>query len=56
MTVKANKVAAGVEAEKTNELFQNLAKAINMKVLVSYFNVDTAIGNAIGNVITCFKA
>lgn len=31
MTVKANKIAAGVEAEKTNELFQNLAKAINMK-------------------------
>ena len=29
--MKANKIAAGVEAEKTNELFQNLAKAINMK-------------------------
>ena len=31
MTVKASKIAAGAEAEKTNELLQMLAKAINMK-------------------------
>lgn len=32
LNVKANKIAAGVEAERTNELLQALAKAINMKV------------------------
>ena len=32
LSVKANKIAAGSEADKTNDLFQNLAKAINMKV------------------------
>ena len=32
LSVKASKIAAGVEAEKTNELLQLLAKAINMKV------------------------
>lgn len=34
LSAKANKIAAGVEAEKTNELFQALAKAINMKVRI----------------------
>jgi hypothetical protein len=32
LSVKPTKIAAGVEAEKTNELLQSLAKAINMKV------------------------
>jgi hypothetical protein len=32
LSVKASKIAAGVEAEKTNDLLQNLAKAVNMKV------------------------
>ena len=32
LTVKPSKIAAGAEADKTNELFQCLAKAINMKV------------------------
>lgn len=31
LSVKASKIAAGVEAEKTNDLLQNLAKAVNMK-------------------------
>lgn len=31
LSVKANKIAAGVEAERTNELLQALAKAINIK-------------------------
>jgi len=30
--VKPTKIAAGVEAEKTNELLQALARAINKKV------------------------
>jgi hypothetical protein len=30
--VKESKIAAGAEADKTNELLQALAKAINMKV------------------------
>jgi TRAF3-interacting protein 1 len=33
LSVKETKIAAGVEAEKTNELLQCLAKAINMKVI-----------------------
>jgi TRAF3-interacting protein 1 len=33
LSVKASKIAAGAEAEKTNELLQYLAKAINMKVI-----------------------
>lgn len=33
LSVKESKIAAGVEAEKTNELLQCLAKAINMKVI-----------------------
>jgi hypothetical protein len=32
LSVKPSKIAAGAEAEKTNELLQCLAKAINMKV------------------------
>ena len=32
LSVKANKIAAGAEAEKTNDLLQNLAKSVNMKV------------------------
>ncbi len=32
LSVKEGKIAAGSEAEKTNELLQCLAKAINMKV------------------------
>ena len=32
LTVKPTKIASGAEAEKTNELLQTLAKAINMKV------------------------
>lgn len=31
LSVRASKIAAGAEVEKTNELFQNLAKAVNMK-------------------------
>ena len=30
--VRASKITAGAEAEKTNELLQALAKAVNMKV------------------------
>ncbi len=32
LTVKASKIAAGSEPDKTNALLQSLAKAINMKV------------------------
>jgi len=32
LSVKPTKIAAGVEAEKTNELLQALARAINKKV------------------------
>jgi hypothetical protein len=32
LTVKESKIAAGAEADKTNELLQSLAKAINIKV------------------------
>lgn len=39
LSVKASKIAAGAEAEKTNDLLINLAKAVNMKVntLKKYF-------------------
>jgi hypothetical protein len=36
LTVKSSKIAAGAEVEKTNELLQNLAKAVNMKVFIKY--------------------
>lgn len=40
LNVKANKIAAGVESERTNELLQSLAKAINMKVITTgHFNM-----------------
>ena len=32
LSVKPTKIAAGVESEKTNELLQALARAINKKV------------------------
>lgn len=34
LTVKPSKIAAGSEADKTNDLLQNLAKAVNMKVII----------------------
>jgi hypothetical protein len=37
LSVKESKIAAGSEAEKTNELLQCLAKAINMKVCFEIF-------------------
>lgn len=41
LSVKASKIAAGAEAEKTNDLLINLAKAVNMKVntLKKYFHL-----------------
>jgi TRAF3-interacting protein 1 len=41
LSVKASKIAAGAEAEKTNELLQLLAKAINIKVsLRNYLSIE----------------
>ena len=31
LAVRASKIAAGAEVDRTNELFQSLAKAVNMK-------------------------